>query len=139
MHSSPLHAQVAALNWLVEDASPNDALFFHCESYYDYYYNNSHAGDPDSGHGGNQADADGDEIDGFDETIVPVDAEESGQITDDVCASSSGLSLVLTTVFVATARYSHQASSQRMPPHRNLRCLPLGYCIGPSIHLWPRW
>lgn len=37
-----------------------------------------------SGHGGQKADEDGDEEDGNDETIYPVDHEEAGVITDDV-------------------------------------------------------
>ena len=36
-----------------------------------------------SGHGAQQADPTGFEEDGMDETIVPVDFEEGGQITDD--------------------------------------------------------
>lgn len=39
---------------------------------------------PDSGHGGTQADTDGDEADGTDETICPIDYETNGQIVDDV-------------------------------------------------------
>ncbi|OBZ85998.1 Metacaspase-1 [Choanephora cucurbitarum] len=56
---------LAAMQWLVTDAQPND-----------------------SGHGGRIKDLDGDEEDGFDETIYPVDFEEfegeSGQIPDDL-------------------------------------------------------
>lgn len=36
-----------------------------------------------SGHGGQVADKDGDEDDGYDETILPVDFQQAGQITDD--------------------------------------------------------
>lgn len=36
-----------------------------------------------SGHGGQQADEDGDEEDGFDETLIPVDFDKSGHIIDD--------------------------------------------------------
>ena len=36
-----------------------------------------------SGHGGQQVDTHGDEEDGFDETICPVDFEHAGQISDD--------------------------------------------------------
>ncbi|ODV63035.1 caspase family protein, partial [Ascoidea rubescens DSM 1968] len=55
-----------AMCWLVKDASPNDSLFFHY-----------------SGHGSQVKDIDGDEDDGFDETIIPLDFEENGQILDD--------------------------------------------------------
>ncbi|KAJ9069947.1 Ca(2+)-dependent cysteine protease [Entomophthora muscae] len=55
-----------AMRWLVEDAGPNDSLFFHY-----------------SGHGDRQWDEDGDEADGFDEIILPLDYEKKGVITDD--------------------------------------------------------
>uniref|UniRef100_L2G8Y4 Metacaspase n=1 Tax=Colletotrichum fructicola (strain Nara gc5) TaxID=1213859 RepID=L2G8Y4_COLFN len=52
--------------WLVKDARPNDSLFFHY-----------------SGHGGQTKDLDGDEDDGYDEVIYPVDFRQTGHITDD--------------------------------------------------------
>ncbi|KAL2313552.1 Metacaspase-1 [Schizosaccharomyces pombe] len=55
-----------AMRWLVSDAQPNDALFFHY-----------------SGHGGQTKDLDGDEVDGYDETIYPLDHQYAGQIIDD--------------------------------------------------------
>ncbi|KAJ3192016.1 Ca(2+)-dependent cysteine protease [Irineochytrium annulatum] len=55
-----------ACQWLVSDAQPGDHFFIHY-----------------SGHGGRQADNDGDDKDGFDETIVPLDFQQAGQITDD--------------------------------------------------------
>jgi hypothetical protein len=57
---------IAAMKWLVADAKSGDSLFFHY-----------------SGHGGSQRDTDGDEEDGMDETLIPVDYEKSGQIVDD--------------------------------------------------------
>ncbi|KAF8988795.1 Ca(2+)-dependent cysteine protease [Haplosporangium bisporale] len=57
---------IAAMQWLVRDARPNDSFFFHF-----------------SGHGGQTEDLDGDEDDGFDETIYPVDHERAGTIVDD--------------------------------------------------------
>lgn len=36
-----------------------------------------------AGHGGNVEDTNGDEADGMDETLCPVDVGESGHITDD--------------------------------------------------------
>ncbi|KAJ3532748.1 hypothetical protein NM688_g7380 [Phlebia brevispora] len=56
-----------AMQWLVSDARPNDSLFFHY-----------------SGHGGQTKDLDGDEADGFDEVIYPVDFKQAGHIVDDV-------------------------------------------------------
>jgi len=55
-----------AMTWLVKDAKPNDSLFFHY-----------------SGHGGQTKDTDGDEGDGYDETILPVDFRYAGHIVDD--------------------------------------------------------
>jgi len=55
-----------AMNWLVNGAQPGDSLFFHY-----------------SGHGGQTPDEDGDESDGMDETIYPVDHERTGMIVDD--------------------------------------------------------
>ncbi|CAE6424256.1 unnamed protein product [Rhizoctonia solani] len=55
-----------AMQWLVKDAQPNDSLFFHY-----------------SGHGGQTKDLDGDEADGYDEVIYPMDFEHAGHIVDD--------------------------------------------------------
>jgi len=57
---------IDGMNWLVEDAAPDDALFFHF-----------------SGHGGHQVDEDNDEADGRDENICPYDFQENGTISDD--------------------------------------------------------
>ena len=56
----------AAMRWLVADACPGDALFL--------LY---------SGHGSQIRDESGDEESGMDQTLVPVDYEEAGQIIDD--------------------------------------------------------
>lgn len=55
-----------AMDWLVRDAQPNDSLFLHF-----------------SGHGGQTKDLDGDEDDGYDEVIYPVDFKTEGHIVDD--------------------------------------------------------
>jgi len=55
-----------AMKWLVQGCRPGDSLFFHF-----------------SGHGSQKKDQDGDEVDGYDETILPVDYKKSGQIVDD--------------------------------------------------------
>jgi metacaspase-1 len=60
---------IRAMYWLVADAQPNDSFFFHF-----------------SGHGSQVLDLDGDEEDGFDETILPVDFKQAGMIVDDVCS-----------------------------------------------------
>jgi len=58
---------INAMRWLTDGAKPGDSLFFHY-----------------SGHGGTAKDSETDEIDGFDETILPLDYTSSGQIVDDV-------------------------------------------------------
>jgi len=58
---------INAMKWLTEGAKPGDSLFFHY-----------------SGHGGTAKDSENDEIDGFDETILPLDYSSQGQICDDV-------------------------------------------------------
>ncbi|KAI9480295.1 MAG: caspase domain-containing protein [Benjaminiella poitrasii] len=58
---------ITAMKWLVHDSRPNDSFFFHF-----------------SGHGGRMRDYDGDEDDGYDETIYPVDHAVYGQIVDDM-------------------------------------------------------
>ncbi|PWN95881.1 hypothetical protein FA09DRAFT_346980 [Tilletiopsis washingtonensis] len=56
----------AAMNWLVRGASAGDALFFHY-----------------SGHGGQAKASQGDEADGMNETVLPLDYERAGQMEDD--------------------------------------------------------
>ncbi|KAJ1825221.1 Ca(2+)-dependent cysteine protease [Coemansia sp. RSA 2675] len=64
----PTHENIIkAMKWLVSDARMNDSFFFHY-----------------SGHGSTVESKTGDEIDGNDETICPVDFESRGQIIDDV-------------------------------------------------------
>lgn len=57
---------IDAMHWLVRNARPDDSLFFHY-----------------SGHGGQTKDLDGDELDGLDEVIFPVDFKKNGHIVDD--------------------------------------------------------
>lgn len=57
---------ISHIRWLVSDLKEGDTLFLHY-----------------SGHGGNLADSNGEEKDGRDETIVPLDFNRSGQIRDD--------------------------------------------------------
>lgn len=60
---------ISACKWLVDDAQPGDSLFFHY-----------------SGHGEQVPDKkilDGDEVDGLDEVILPLDFKKNGYIVDD--------------------------------------------------------
>ncbi|KAK0521001.1 Ca(2+)-dependent cysteine protease [Tilletia horrida] len=67
MRSIPTRQNItAAMNWLVRGAQPGDALFFHY-----------------SGHGGQAKATQGDEADGYNETILPLDYEQAGQMEDD--------------------------------------------------------
>lgn len=66
-HDEPTHANImAAFRRLVQDTQEGDAVFVHY-----------------SGHGGKLKDDDGDEADGYDETLVPLDYQAAGQIRDD--------------------------------------------------------
>uniref|UniRef100_A0A060T8P4 Metacaspase-1 n=1 Tax=Blastobotrys adeninivorans TaxID=409370 RepID=A0A060T8P4_BLAAD len=65
--SLPTKANILrAMQWLVAGAQTNDTLFFHY-----------------SGHGGQTQDLDGDEDDGYDEVIYPLDFQQAGHIVDD--------------------------------------------------------
>lgn len=66
-HTSPTRANImAAYEKVVAAAQPGDAVFCHY-----------------SGHGGKVRDDSGDEKDGYDETLIPVDYTSAGQIRDD--------------------------------------------------------
>lgn len=56
-----------SMRWLVQDSKTHDSLFFHY-----------------SGHGGQVRDTNGDEVDGRDDVIFPVDYESKGIISDDL-------------------------------------------------------
>eukprot|EP00934_Nitzschia_sp_Nitz4_P001022 Nitzschia sp. Nitz4//scaffold57_size113557//106873//108113//NITZ4_004009-RA/size113557-augustus-gene-0.185-mRNA-1//-1//CDS//3329554900//1022//frame0 len=66
-HTAPTRANIlGAYQNLVHAAQPGDAVFCHY-----------------SGHGGKLRDDNGDEADGYDETLVPLDYASAGQIRDD--------------------------------------------------------
>jgi len=66
-HTNPTHDNIlAAYKKVVSESQAGDAVFCHY-----------------SGHGGKLRDDDGDEKDGYDETLVPVDYDSKGQIRDD--------------------------------------------------------
>lgn len=60
-----------AIHWLVSDSKNGEQLFFHY-----------------SGHGGQIKDMNKDEYDGKDETIIPIDYETEGYVTDDELKSN---------------------------------------------------
>lgn len=66
-HENPDKANiVSGMQWLVEGAAAGDSLFFHY-----------------SGHGASVKDDDGDEADGKDECLCPVDLQTNGLLRDD--------------------------------------------------------
>ena len=70
-HRSPTYDNIInAFRALVSETQAGDSCFFHY-----------------SGHGGRLRDEDGDEEDGYDETLIPVDYQSAGQIRDDVVYS----------------------------------------------------
>jgi hypothetical protein len=75
-----------AMHWLVKDARPNDSLFFHYSGEFcavSARVLGSRHLTWVTGHGGQTKDLDGDEEDGYDEVIYPVDFRQNGHITDD--------------------------------------------------------
>lgn len=60
------HNMRMAMFWLVQGCQPGDSLVFHF-----------------SGHGSQQRNYTGDEVDGYDETLCPLDFETQGMIVDD--------------------------------------------------------
>jgi hypothetical protein len=70
-HQSPTYSNIIkAFRQLVASTQAGDSCFFHY-----------------SGHGGRIADDSGDEEDGYDETLIPVDYQSAGQIRDDLVYS----------------------------------------------------
>lgn len=66
-HPEPTReAILAAYRQVVADSQPGDSIFLHY-----------------SGHGSHVRDDDGDEEDGFDEVLVPLDFQSAGMIRDD--------------------------------------------------------
>jgi metacaspase-1 len=58
---------VRAMKWLVKDAQPHDSLFFHY-----------------SGHGGQTVDFNFQHLNGYHDTIFPLDWKKTGQIISEV-------------------------------------------------------
>lgn len=67
VHTIPTKANIIeAYRRVAKDSAPGDTIFIHY-----------------SGHGGHVVDESGDEEDGYDETIIPIDFETAGEILDD--------------------------------------------------------
>ncbi len=66
-HENPTYDNIMrAFQWVVNESRAGDTVWIHY-----------------SGHGGRVDDDDGDEDDGYDETLIPVDFQRKGQIRDD--------------------------------------------------------
>mmetsp|Transcript_11345 Transcript_11345/g.20871 ORF Transcript_11345/g.20871 Transcript_11345/m.20871 type:complete len:316 (+) Transcript_11345:207-1154(+) len=66
-HEEPTYRNIMrAFDWIVSESQPGDTVWIHY-----------------SGHGGRLEDQDGDEEDGYDETLCPIDFQTAGQIRDD--------------------------------------------------------
>lgn len=66
-HEQPTYSNIMrAFDWIVSESQPGDSVWIHY-----------------SGHGGRLPDENGDEEDGYDETLCPIDFREAGQIRDD--------------------------------------------------------
>ncbi|TGJ81857.1 hypothetical protein E0Z10_g6924 [Xylaria hypoxylon] len=89
---------IRAMQWLVKDAQPNDSLFLHF-----------------SGHGGQTKDLSGDEDDGFDEVIYPVDFKQAGHIVDDDLHSIVVKPLVAGVRLTAIFDCCHSGSALDLP------------------------
>ena len=100
---------IQALHWLVAGCAPGDSLFLHY-----------------SGHGGSVKDVDGDEVDGMDETICPLDYAQAGQILDDelhdILVKSLPKGVRLTAIFDSC----HSGS---------VLDLPFSYTIDGNLHI----
>lgn len=89
---------IQAMQWLVRDAQPGDTLFFHY-----------------SGHGGQTKDFDGDEVSGMDDTILPADFSQAGEILNDDLHAIMVLPLRRGTRLTAIFDSCHSASSMQLP------------------------
>lgn len=89
---------LAAMRWLAQDAKSGDVLFLHF-----------------SGHGSQQKDTDGDEQDGHDETICPVDFQSAGMITDDEMHASMVAPLPEGVKFISIFDCCHSGTMLDLP------------------------
>lgn len=85
--SLPTRANILrAMHWLVKDARPDDSLFLHFSGMIPSPWSLQVLANPNgprTGHGGRTPDLDGDEEDGYDDVIYPLDYRSAGHIVDD--------------------------------------------------------
>lgn len=93
---------IDALDRVVEYSQAGDVVFIHY-----------------SGHGGRQRDADGDEEDGYDETLIPVDFKSAGQIVDDDLYAHLVLKMREGVAVVALMDCCHSGTALDLPYNIN--------------------
>lgn len=93
-----------AIKWFMNDVRTGDVLFFHF-----------------SGHGGQVPDKSGHESDGWNETIVPVDFQKKGQITDDVLWGTLCYDLPEGARLTALMDMCHSGTGLDLPYDYNVR------------------
>jgi hypothetical protein len=96
--SPTFDAIVSGFAWLTDGAAEGDSLFLHY-----------------SGHGGSVPDASGDERDGRDETLVPLDFKTKGQITDDLVLSNLVLAVPKGAMLTAVIDACHSGTVLDLP------------------------
>ena len=126
-HTEPTSANIiAAYKKIVSESVSGDVVFCHY-----------------SGHGGKMRDDDGDEKDGYDETLVPVDYNSAGQIRDDdifstligpmakgVVMTCGACLCVCVLVTLWTTRYCTRVASTNMVQRVVDSCPSLiGFCV----------
>eukprot|EP01012_Entosiphon_sulcatum_P043363 TRINITY_DN5765_c0_g3_i1.p1 TRINITY_DN5765_c0_g3~~TRINITY_DN5765_c0_g3_i1.p1 ORF type:complete len:452 (+),score=67.27 TRINITY_DN5765_c0_g3_i1:23-1357(+) len=95
----PTHQNMMqGFRWLVQGSRPGDRLFFHY-----------------SGHGGSMPDDNGDEADGLDETLIPVDYRTAGQIRDDAILQNLVLPLPAGVVLTVVLDCCHSGTALDLP------------------------
>eukprot|EP00667_Euglena_gracilis_P008666 EG_transcript_8785 len=107
-YSPTRHNMISAMQWLVAGVQPGDVLFFHY-----------------SGHGAQQRDPTGMEESGFDDTIVPVDFQTAGQITDTVIFDLMVRPLPSGVRLTAVMDCCHSGTAMDLPfiwSHEGWRC-----------------
>ena len=90
------HNILAAMHWLVSE--PNTCCFLHY-----------------SGHGGQVPDPDGDRRSGFDDTIVPYDFEQNGQISSDTLHRNLVSALAPNSTLFVIFDCCHSGSALELP------------------------
>ncbi|CAA6658830.1 unnamed protein product [Spirodela intermedia] len=101
-----------AMRWLVSGCRRGDSLVFHF-----------------SGHGSQLADKDGDELDGYDETLCPVDYQKSGAIVDDMVNAILVRPLPQGVTLHAVVDACHSGSALDLPFVCNMNSGGLAVCF----------